>query len=248
MHTKFYLIPSYDVENLIDAKKLGVNSDFANHENTRSVLENKNLSDANTLALFDRNNKLSTNTKKSSNIQVEKPSNKQAETQTDNLKDIAPAKSVDNVSLDTSYQSAFSSSNNDISSSSNSNSVSSLASLNEAYDKLDEALVGVPRAYKTQASRVYRHLLEKRIIDPDPELYVTHEGQKIHVNKLMRGIFQLGGHVNSYKPFFKSVARYVPDEIIRNSKFLSLKNSTTPDKFIRGSGKQFVRKIKWINY
>ena len=64
MHTKFYLVPSYELENMQNASG---NSNFVNiqkHQNAKDILNNKNIPDSKALALFDRNNKLITNTSK----------------------------------------------------------------------------------------------------------------------------------------------------------------------------------------
>ena len=259
MHTKYYLIPSYDVENLMDSKKIGIDSDLSSFENNRAILENRKLSDANALALFDRNNKLNINTKKTIASKVNAPDTKQAETQTTNMinRESSPMKSTNhgvsheqilkNDSMfETESQSSFESARDNVYE--ESMQEEEPVTFNELIQRAERVIKNsVPRGYESNGMTVYKLLLENNI-PFDEKLNIIKDGGKVPLEKLMRGIFFSQSHVNSHKQLFKHIAKIIPDGYIRNKKFLALKKAGTPDHRLRGFGVAKLKKLKWLNY
>lgn len=261
MHTKFYLIPSYDVENLMDSKKIGINSDLSSFEKNRAVLENKQLSDTNALALFDRNNKLNINTKKTIANKINRPETKQVETQTSSMskEDTSPAQTLNKASFhdqffkndsifDDESQSSFESAPEQYGSTESMDEPA--ITFNSIIQKAERVIKSsVPRGYESKGMSVYKLLLEKNI-PFDGELNIVRDGTKVSLAKLMRAIFFSEAHVNNYKHFFKPIAKLIPDEYIRNRKFLALKMEGSPraETQMRGSGIAKLKKLKWLVY
>ena len=265
--TKFYLVPSYDFENMFGKKKLAF--DDINLQQSKSILDNKKISMTDALTIFDRDNKLNVNMEKT-NAAV-KPEIKHAETQTvdtsenalrsrefeQKLKDELAGENPADSSEIWHDSSQFVQNSPDVKRSINTDKTNNVDGMVEyALNKTNEVVADVPKGFENNAKIVYQMLVKKKLWRLDKNLNIYYKNSTIPMSKLMRAIFFAGANVSAYQKFFEMVAPHVPAEYVRNYKFEMLRDRAIEDgekntNFQRGGGGgkyTFRKKLKWLVY